>query len=114
MHGNYSRDTEGKGPGAARSHRQGAHVEVWHLNELRQSSQAPRLVYEKLHEETGHHRQGELQTGNLLLHRKAGLLQKLPVEPSRTVNQRGPNTGSGNPDVSAVGKDQRRCYRKIQ
>ncbi len=114
MHGNYPRDTEGKGPGAARSHRQGAHVEVWHLNELRKSGTQTRLVHEELHAKADHHRQGEFQTRDLLLHRQAGLLQELPLEPSRPVHQGGFDSGSGDPDVPTIRENQGGRHREVQ
>ena len=114
MHGNYPRDTEGEGPGAARSHRQGAHVEIWHLTKLRQSGQTSRLVHEELHAEAGDHRSRTFQTGDLLQHRQASLLQELPVESSCPVHQGGSHSGSCDPDVPAIRKDQGGRHREIQ
>ena len=114
MHGNNPRDTEGKGSGAAQSHRQGAHVEVWHLNSLRKSGQAPRLVHEELHEKAGHHRQGELPTRDLLQHSEASLFQEFQMEPRRSVNEGRSHSGSGDPHVSTIRENQGRSHRKVQ
>ncbi len=72
------------------------------------------MVHEELHEEAGHHRQGELQTGDLLQHRKASLFQELPLEPSRPVHQGRPHSGSCDPDVPAVRENQGGRHGEVQ